>query len=79
MQGLEQAGDTLAPEIILEPSLSAAIRVAESPWGAPEQQVRLVAEHVMPPHSTRPLDCSIANPPSDFLNIINSLHIPQIS
>eukprot|EP00892_Ulva_mutabilis_P001896 jgi/Ulvmu1/11707/UM008_0118.1 len=33
LQGLEQAGDTLVPEIILEPSLSAALEVAVKPLG----------------------------------------------
>jgi hypothetical protein len=45
LQGLEQAGDTLAPEIILEPSLAAALHVAEAPWGTLEQQVTLPLMH----------------------------------
>lgn len=50
MQGLEQAGDTLVPEIILEPSLSVALGVAEGPWGSiPETEVcptKRAAAHV---------------------------------
>jgi hypothetical protein len=45
LQGMEQAGDTIAPEIVLEPSLSAALRLAEAPWGASEQQVTLSSMH----------------------------------
>lgn len=41
MQGLEQAGDTLVPEVILEPSLSAALDIAARPLGQDTPKVPL--------------------------------------
>lgn len=48
VQGLEQAGDTIVPEIILEPSLAAALEVAARPLGtqaAVRARPRLLRPH----------------------------------
>lgn len=36
LQGLEQAGDTILPRVVLAPALSSAVEYATQDWDAPE-------------------------------------------